>query len=266
MASGDVPEEGAGGAGVVHGRVAAAARAARSVAARPAPAVPRVRRDARRVRLRADLPRQRAPGRLRLHGARHRVGVHALPQPRRVRLGRADRPRRGRRGVGRHLHGDVRARDAEPHHARADGAAARSAPGRRAGHAPGGHDHRDHHDRQQRVEPPVPADRARGRGRAALVPALRDARDGAEPGGPGHRAGRGRADHRGDHRPAGVLLRAGPARQAHRRGAAPGDAARAAARRPQPLPRLRGAPLVRVDASSTTSGRCAACPCSPRAS
>ena len=79
-----------------------AARATRPVAARPAPALPRLRRDAGRVRLRADLPRQRAPRGLRLHGPRHRVGVHALPQPRCLRLGAADRPRRGRSGRRRH--------------------------------------------------------------------------------------------------------------------------------------------------------------------
>ena len=72
-------------------RISAPARAARPPSAQGSPARAGTRRDDDRVRLRADLLREHAARQLRLHGARQRLGVHAAPQSRGVRLGGAGR-------------------------------------------------------------------------------------------------------------------------------------------------------------------------------
>ena len=227
MAPGILAPSGAGGTGFVPCGLAPAARTARPLAARPPSPVHGFRRDTGRIRFRADLPRQRPARDLRLHGAWHRVGVHAVSQSRRVRLGPVDRRRRSRSGRRRHVDRAVRARHAQPDHARPDGAPARSAPGRRTGDAPGRDDHVDDHDREQRLELSLSAHRRR-RGGTALVPALRHQRARPESRGARFRTGSGRPDHRRDDRPAGVILRTGSARPPYRRRGAPGDPPHAA--------------------------------------
>ena len=192
------------------------------------------------LRFRAGGLRQSAPLQLRLHGVRNRRRVHAAPQSRGVRLGRADSESRARRQPDPDGHRDPRHEDGFPDHGVAVGRPHRCCTpmARLATYQGATAASNTPYHREQRLQLPVREDRGGGQ-RSAVVPALSEAGAQRQSRSAGARAGRRRQGRRRDDRSAGGRARARAARPQSRTPAAGDARRRAAPKNPYRLPENR---------------------------